>query len=135
MHSSSCVFICIQNIYSIQFFYIFWHIKRTLAKISPVSLLHLFKITYPYSIKVIGISSVLISFLYMLWKQWQPADMVKLSDFSPFWLCVPAFQQVCLEIFFSKIKYHVVFHTSIIFWWKSVYTYSLFRFGECMFAQ
>ena len=23
------------------------------------------------------------------------ADMVKLSDFSPFWLCVPTFQQVC----------------------------------------
>ena len=26
------------------------------------------------------------SFPYMIWKQWQPADMVKLSDFSPFWL-------------------------------------------------
>ena len=35
-------------------------------------------------------------YIMMIWKQWQPADMVKLSDFSPFWLCVPAFQQVCL---------------------------------------
>ena len=57
-----------------------------------------FKITHLYSIKGIGISSVQTSFPYimMIWKQWQPADMVKLSDFSPFWLCVPAFQQVCL---------------------------------------
>ena len=47
-------------------------------------------------IEVIGISSVLTSFPYMIWKQWQPADMVRHSDFSPFWLCVPAFQQVCL---------------------------------------
>ena len=64
----------------------------------PVSLLYFFKITHLYSIKDIGISSVQTSFPYimMIWKQWQPADMVKLSDFSPFWLCVPAFQQVCL---------------------------------------
>ena len=46
----------------------------------------------------IGIPSVQTSFPYimMIWKQWQPADMVNLSDFSPFWLCDPAFQQVCL---------------------------------------
>lgn len=57
-----------------------------------------FKITHLYSIKGIRISSVQTSFPYimMIWKQWQPADMVKLSDFSPFWLCAPAFQQVCL---------------------------------------
>ena len=64
----------------------------------PVSLLYFFKITHLYSIKGIGISFVHTSFPYimMIWKQWQPADMVKLSDFSPFWLCAPAFQQVCL---------------------------------------
>ena len=90
-------FFCIptQRTCSYQFSYIL-HTKRTLAKILPVSLLRFFKITHPYSIEVIGISSVLTSFPYMTRKQWQPADMVKHSDFSPFWLCVPAFQQVCL---------------------------------------
>ena len=72
--------------------------KGHLPKSLPVSLLYFFKITHLYSIKGIGISSVQTAFPYimMIWKQWQPADMVKLSDFSPFWLCVPAFQQVCL---------------------------------------
>ena len=76
-----------------------WHNRYADRLISlPVSLLYFFKITHLYSIKGIGISSVQTSFPYimMIWKQWQPADMVKLSDFSPFWLCVPAFQQVCL---------------------------------------
>ena len=45
-----------------------------------------------------------ISHLFYIWKQRQPADMVRFSDFSPFWLCVPAFQQVCLEIIFIFIK-------------------------------
>ena len=136
MPSSSCFYLYTENLSLLVLLPIFAYKKDTCQNL-PVSLLYFFKITHLYSIKGIGISSVQTSFPYimMIWKQWQPADMVKLSDFSPFWLCVPAFQQVCLEIFFSKIKYHVVFHTSIIFWWKSVYTYSLFRFGECMFAQ
>ena len=69
-----------------------------LFAIEAGDLLDSVKIIHLYSIKVIEISSVLTSFPYimMIWKQWQPADMVKLSDFSPFWLCVPAFQQVCL---------------------------------------
>ena len=72
--------------------------KGHLPKSLPVSLLYFFKITHLYSIKGIGISSVQTAFPYimMIWKQWQSDDMVKLSDFSPFWLCVPAFQQVCL---------------------------------------
>ena len=72
--------------------------KKDTCQNLPVSLLYFSKITHLYSIKGIEISSVQTSFPYimMIWKQWQPADMVKLSDFSPFWLCVPAFQQVCL---------------------------------------
>ena len=30
--------------------------------------------------------------------------MVKLSDFSPFWLCVPAFQQVCQTLLDLLVK-------------------------------
>ena len=89
-------FICIQRTCPCQFSYPFGHTKKNTCQNMPVSLLHFFKITHPYSIKVIEISSVFTSFLYMIWKQWQPADLVKLFDFSPFWFCVPAFQQVCL---------------------------------------
>ena len=107
MYSSSCfsAFICIQKTCPCQFSYSFLHTKRTSVK-NPASVPII--ITHLYSIKGIGISSVQTSFPYimMIWKQWQPADMVKLSDFSPFWLCVPAFQQVCLQIIsiFSKNK-------------------------------
>ena len=106
MHSSSCfpAFICIQRTCPCQFSYPFWHTKKDTCQNMPVSLLHISNITHPYSVEVIEISSVFTSFPYIIWKQWQPADLVKLSDFSPFWLCVPAFQQVCLEIIsiFSK---------------------------------
>ena len=104
MHSSSCFFICIQRTCPCKFSYPFWHTKKDTCPNMPVSLLHISNITHPYSVEVIEISSVFTSFPYIIWKQWQPADLVKLSDFSPFWLCVPAFQQVCLEIIsiFSK---------------------------------
>ena len=105
MPSSSCFYLYTENLSLPVLLPIFACKKDTCQNLS-VSLLYFSKITHLYSIKGIGISSVQTSFPYimMIWKQWQPADMVKLSDFSPFWLCVPAFQQVCLEIFFSKIK-------------------------------
>ena len=103
MPSSSCFYLYTENL-SLPVFLLILAYKKDTCQNMPVSLLHFFKISYPYSIKVIEISSVFTSFPYMTWKQWQPADLVKLSDFSPFWLCVPAFQQVCLEIIsiFSK---------------------------------
>ena len=96
MPSSSCFYLYTENLSLLVLLPIFAYKKDTCQNL-PVSLLYFFKITHLYSIKGIGISSVQTSFPYimMIWKQWQPADMVKLSDFSPFWLCVPAFQQVC----------------------------------------
>ena len=96
MPSSSCFYLYTENLSLLVLLPIFACKKDTCQNL-PVSLLYFFKITHLYSIKGIGISSVQTSFPYimMIWKQWQPADMVKLSDFSPFWLCVPAFQQVC----------------------------------------
>ena len=97
MPSSSCFYLYTENLSLPVLLPIFAYKKDTCQNL-PVSLLYFFKITHLYSIKGIGISSVQTSFPYimMIWKQWQPADMVKLSDFSPFWLCAPAFQQVCL---------------------------------------
>jgi len=95
MPSSSCFYLYTENL-SLPVFLLILAYKKDTCQNMPVSLLHFFKISYPYSIKVIEISSVFTSFPYMIWKQLQPADLVKLSDFSPFWLCVPAFQQVCL---------------------------------------
>ena len=97
MPSSSCFYLYTKNLSLLVWFPIFAYKKDTSQNL-PVSLLYFFKITHLYSIKGIGISFVHTSFPYimMIWKQWQPADMVKLSDFSPFWLCDPAFQQVCL---------------------------------------
>ena len=97
MPSSSCFYLYTENLSLLVLLPIFTCKKDTCQNL-PVSLLYFSKITHLYSIKGIGISSVQTSFPYimMIWKQWQPADMVKLSDFSPFWLCDPAFQQVCL---------------------------------------
>ena len=41
----------------------------------------------------------------MIWKQLQPADLVKLSDFSLFWLCVPDFHLVCRFPYYSFNTY------------------------------
>ena len=84
MHSSSCfpAFICIQRTCPCQFSYPFWHTKKDTCPNMPVSLLHISNITHPYSVEVIEISSVFTSFPYIIWKQWQPADLVKLSDFE-----------------------------------------------------
>ena len=100
MPSSSCFYLYTENLSLLVLLPIFAYKKDTCQNL-PVSLLYFFKITHLYSIKGIGISSVQTSFPYimMIWKQWQPADLVKISDFSPFWLCVPAFQQVCLYIY------------------------------------
>ena len=97
MPSSSCFYLYTENLSLLVLLPIFAYKKDTCQNL-PVSLLYFSKITHLYSIKGIEISSVQTSFPYimMIWKQWQPADMVKLSDFSPFWLCAPAFQQVCL---------------------------------------
>ena len=97
MPSSSYFYLYTENLSLLVLLPIFACKKDTCQNL-PVSLLYFFKITHLYSIKGIGISSVQTSFPYimMIWKQWQPADLIKLSDFSPFWLCVPAFQQVCL---------------------------------------
>ena len=97
MPSSSCFYLYTENLSLLVLLPIFAYKKDTCQNLL-VSLLYFFKITHLYNIKGIGISSVQTSFPYimMIWKQWQPADMVKLSDFSPFWLCDPAFQQVCL---------------------------------------
>ena len=97
MPSSSCFYLYTENLSLLVLLPIFAYKKDTCQNL-PVSLLYFSKITHLYSIKGIGISSVQTSFPYimMIWKQWQPADMVNLSDFSPFWLCDPAFQQVCL---------------------------------------
>ena len=95
MPSLSCFSLNTENLY-LSVFVPFWAYKKDTCPNMPVSLLYFFKITHLYSIKVIEISSVFTSFPYIIWKQWQPADLVKLADFSPFWLCVPAFQQVCL---------------------------------------
>lgn len=99
MPSSSCFYLYTENLSLLVLLPIFACKKDTCQNL-PVSLLYFSKITHLYSIKGIGIPSVQTSFPYimMIWKQWQPADMVKLSDFSPFWLCAPAFQQVCLLI-------------------------------------
>ena len=119
MSSSSCFYLYTENLSLPVLSPIFAYKKDTCQNL-PVSLLYFYqadirnplrylldsvKIIHLYSIKVIEISSVLTSFPYimMIWKQWQPADMVKLSDFSPFWLCVPAFQQVCFYFFENKI--------------------------------
>lgn len=122
MPSSSYFYLYTENLSLLVLLPIFACKKDTCQNL-PVSLLYFFKIIHLYSIKGIGISSVQTSFPYimMIWKQWQPADMVKLSDFSPFWLCDPAFQQVCLKKFFTKIKYHVVFFTSITLDRKSIF--------------
>ena len=105
MPSSSCFYLYTENLSLLVLLPIFAYKKDTCQNL-PVSLLYFFKITHLYSIKGIGISSVQTSFPYimMIWKQWQPADMVKLSDFSPFWLCVPDFHLVCLEIISIFIK-------------------------------
>ena len=107
MPSPSCFYLYTENLSSpvhrfvnnnvLVFAPVFAYKKDTCQNL-PVSILHFFKIIYTYRIKVMEISSVFTSFPYMIWKQWQPADLVKISDFSPFWLCVPAFQQVCLQI-------------------------------------
>mgnify|MGYP006909971915 CR=1 FL=1 len=118
MPSSSCFYLYTENLSLLVLLPIFAYKKDTCQNL-PVSLLHFFKISYPYSIKVIAISSVFTSFPYMTWKQWQPADLVKLSDFSPFWLCVPVFQQVCpmnkYELLTMHIEYHTFHNLSIIF--------------------
>ena len=121
MPSSSCFYLYTENLSLLVLLPIFAYKKDTCQNL-PVSLLYFFKITHLYSIKGIGISSVQTSFPYimMIWKQWQPADMVKLSDFSPFWLCVPAFQQVCLyavSIVFFSVNVNIfscIFHISVI---------------------
>ena len=97
MPSSSCFYLYTENLSLLVLLPILAYKKDTFQNL-PVSLLYLFKITHLYSIKGIGISSVQTSFPYimMIWKKWKPADMAKLSDFSPFWLCDPAFQQVYL---------------------------------------
>ena len=95
MPALSCFYLYTENL-SLPVFVLILAYKKDTCQNMPVSLLYFFKITHLYSIKVIEISSVFTFFPYMIWKQWQPADLVKLSDFSPFWLCVPAFQQVCL---------------------------------------
>ena len=95
MPSSFCFYLYTENL-SLPVFVPILTYKKDTCQNMPVSLLHFFRITHPYNITVIEISSVFTSFPYMIWKQLQPADLVKLSDFSPFWLCVPAFQQVCL---------------------------------------
>jgi len=77
-------FICIQKTCPCQFSYSFFAYKKGICLNPPVPLLHFFKITHSYRIKFIEISSVFTSFPYMIWKQWQLADLVNLSDFSPF---------------------------------------------------
>ena len=102
MPSSSCFYLYTENLSLLVLLPIFAYKKDTCQNL-PVSLLYFSKITHLYSIKGIGISSVQTSFPYimMIWKQWQPADLVKLSDFSPFWLCVPDFHLVCRFPYYS----------------------------------
>ena len=117
MPSSSYFYLYTENLSLLVLLPIFAYKKDTCQNL-PVSLLYFVKITHLYSIKGIGISSVQTSFPYimMIWKQWQPADMVKLSDFSPFRLCDLPFNRFAFKIIsFFKKTYHAVFRTSIFF--------------------
>ena len=130
MPSSSCFYLYTENLSLLVLLPIFAYKKDTCQNL-PVSLLYFFKITHLYSIKGIGISSVQTSFPYimMIWKQWQPADMVKLSDFSPFRLCDLPFNRFAFKIIsFFKKTYHVVFLTSIIL--LKIYTYFTSIFAD-----
>ena len=73
-------FFCIpiQRTCPCQFSYIFLHTKRTPAKICQCPYYISLKSHIHIVIAVIGTSSVQTSFPYimMIWKQWQPADMV-----------------------------------------------------------
>ena len=83
MPSSSCFYLYTENL-SLPVLLPIFACKKDTCQNLPVSLLYFSKMTHLYSIKGIGISSVQTSFPYimMIWKQWQPADMVKLSDFA-----------------------------------------------------
>ena len=121
MPFSSCFYLYTKNLSLLVLLPIFTYKKDTCQNL-PVSLLYFSKITHLYSIKGIGIPSVQTSFPYimMIWKQWQPADMVKLSDFSPFWLCVPVFQQVCLLfISYNKANCHFCQRNSLVKTYKN----------------
>ena len=84
MPSSSCFYLYTENL-SLPVFLLILAYKKDTCQNMPVSLLHFFKISYPYSIKVIEISSVFTSFPYMIWKQLQPADLINEAICSGFW--------------------------------------------------
>ena len=64
MPSSSCFYLYTKNL-SLPVFLLIFAYKKDTCQNLPVPLLYLFITTYPYHIKVIGISSVLISSSYM----------------------------------------------------------------------
>ena len=66
MPSSFCFYLYTENL-SLPVFVPILAYKKDTCQNMPVSLLHFFRITHPYSITVIDISSVFTSFPYMIW--------------------------------------------------------------------
>ena len=66
MPSSFCFYLYTENL-SLPVFVPILAYKKDTCQNMPVSLLHFFRITHPYNITVIEISSVFTSFPYMIW--------------------------------------------------------------------
>ena len=127
MPSSSCFYLYTENL-SLPVFLLIFAYKKDTCQNMPVSLLHFFKISYPYSIKVIEISSVFTFFHIWYGNSGTRLTWSNLLTLAPSGFATLPFNRFAFKIIsFFKRTYHAVFRTSIIFLKIYIYFTSVFE--------